>query len=323
MNRLKKRIFDIIQIGNKQDIPSRVFDHFIVIVIFINLAVTFMLTFDELKPYNNLLETIEFITIIFFTVEYILRLWTSEYLYPKKTRAAALIAFVLSFYGLIDLLSFLPYYLPFFFPAGIVAFRMFRVIRIFRLFKINAQYDAFNVIIEVINEKKNQLISSMVLILIFLMASSLCMYSFEHGTQPEAFKNAFSGLWWAVSALLTVGYGDIYPVTFWGQFFAIIIAFLGVGLVAVPTGILSAGFIEKYTSIKKYHALGHDISFKEVTIKEDHPWIGRPVKELDLPAGTLILMIERNEKTIIPSGSTVINKDDGLILFSRDDQRVF
>lgn len=323
MEKVKKRIFDIIQIGKKDDTASRMFDHFIVIVIFINLAVTFMMTFEELAPYNNLLDTIELVTIIIFTVEYILRLWTSGYLYPQKTQSAALLAFVLSFYGLIDLLSFLPYYLPFFFPAGIVAFRMFRVIRIFRLFKINAQYDAFNVIIEVINEKKNQLISSMVLILIFLMASSLCMYSFEHATQPDAFKNAFSGLWWAVSALLTVGYGDIYPVTFWGQFFAIIIAFLGVGLVAVPTGILSAGFIEKYTSIKKYHALGHDISFKEVTIKEDHPWIGRPVKELDLPAGTLILMIERNEKTIIPSGSTVINKDDGLILFSRDDQRVF
>ena len=209
MEKVKKRIFDIIQIGNKQDTASRIFDHFIVIVIFINLAVTFMLTFDELKPYNSLLETIELVTIIIFTVEYILRLWTSGYLYPKKTTGMAAVAFIVSFYGLIDLFSFLPYYLPIFFPAGIVAFRMFRVIRIFRLFRINSQYDAFNVIIEVVNDKKNQLISSMVLILIFLMASSLCMYSFEHDVQPEAFKNAFSGMWWAVSALLTVGYGDI------------------------------------------------------------------------------------------------------------------
>ncbi|MCR4990013.1 MAG: ion transporter, partial [Lachnospiraceae bacterium] len=242
MEKIKKRVFDIIQIGNRSDVPSRVFDYFIVAVIIVNLAVTMMLTFSELDPYKGLLETIELITIIIFTIEYILRLWTAGYLYPSKTAPAAVAAFIFSFYGLIDLLTFFPYYLPFFFPAGVVAFRMLRVVRIFRLFKINAQYDAFNVIMDVINEKKDQLISSMVLILIFIMASSLCMYSFEHDVQPESFKNAFSGMWWAVSALLTVGYGDIYPVTFWGQFFAIVIAFLGVGLVAIPTGIISAGF---------------------------------------------------------------------------------
>ena len=384
MQNVRKRIFDIIQIGNRSDIISRIFDHFIVTVIFLNLAVTLMLTFDELSEIRGLLEAIELVTIIVFTVEYILRIWTAKFLYPSKNYAAAVLAFIFSFYGLIDLFTFLPYYLPVFFPAGAVAFRMFRVIRIFRLFKINAQYDAFNVIIEVINDKKNQLISSMVLILIFLLASSLCMYSFEHEAQPEAFRNAFSGMWWAVSALLTVGYGDIYPITFWGQFFAIVIAFLGVGIVAIPTGIISAGFIEKYTAIKTYRGTEKDLSFvisevdeehpwakkkvaeivfppglllamiirhgdtvtpkgstmlypgdklvigaknykedkdislKEITVDENNTWVGRRIKELDIPKDNLILMIKRGPKTLVPVGNTIIKKNDGLIIFSYD-----
>ena len=249
MQNVRKRIFDIIQIGNKTDIPSTVFDYFIVTAILVNLAITLLYTFEEMTPYFGIFDVIELITIIIFTIEYILRVWTAKYLYPNKKTVLATLTFIFSLYGLIDLLTFLPFYLPFFFPAGAVAFRMFRVIRIFRLFKINKQYDAFNVILDVLKEKRNQLISSMVLISIFLIFSSLCMYSFEHAAQPEAFKNAFSGMWWAVSALLTVGYGDIYPVTLMGQIFAIIIAFLGVGMVAIPTGIISAGFVAKYTKI--------------------------------------------------------------------------
>ena len=90
---------------------------------------------------------------------------------------------------------------------------MLRVIRIFRLFRVNAQNDGFSIILDVLNEKKNQLLFSIVLILIFMIAASLCMYDLEHEAQPEAVKNAFSGIWWSVSTLLTVGYGDIYPVT--------------------------------------------------------------------------------------------------------------
>ena len=245
----KKRLFDIIQIGNKTDIVSTGFDYFIVVVIFLNLGVTLAGTFDELKAYEGFFYVVELITTIIFTVEYILRLITARYLYPNKSGFLAIISFIFSFYGLIDLFSFLPFYLPIFFPSGIVAFRIFRVIRIFRLFKINAQYDAYNVIIDVLKNKKNQLISSLVMIFIFMTAASLAMYSLEHEAQPEAFKNAFSGIWWAVSTLLTVGYGDIYPVTILGQLLAIFIAILGVGMVAIPTGIISAGFVEEYNRV--------------------------------------------------------------------------
>lgn len=247
---IRKRIFSIIQIGNKEDVPSTAFDYFIVVVIFLNLAATFMSTFDTLSTFMPVISVVELITTIIFTIEYILRLWTADFLFPRDKMIWSVLRFVVSFYGIIDLLTFLPYYLPFFFPAGAVAFRIFRVVRIFRLFKINAQSDAFTVIMNVLKNKKWQLMSSMVLILIFMLASSLCMYSLEHEAQPDSFQNAFSGIWWAVSTLLTVGYGDIYPVTVMGQLLGIIIAFLGVCMVAIPTGIISAGFVEEYNNAK-------------------------------------------------------------------------
>ena len=156
-----------------------------------------------------------------------------------------LLKYLLSFSGIVDLLSVLPYYLPVFFPAGATVFRMFRVIRIFRLFQINAYYDSLNVITEVIASKRQQLFSSVFIILVLMMASSLCMYSLEHEAQPEVFSNAFSGMWWSVSTLLTVGYGDIYPVTTIGRIVTMLSSVLGIAIIALPSGVITAGYLEE------------------------------------------------------------------------------
>lgn len=320
MQKIKRRIFDIIQIGNKKDIISRLFDYFIVLVIALNLFVTLFYTFDESEPYLYILEKVEFVTIIIFLLEYALRLWTADMLYPNKNRALAIIKFIFSLYGLIDLLSFLPFFLPLSFPGGIVAFRILRVIRIFRLFKINSQYDAFNVITNVLKEKRNQLFSSIVLILIFLVATSLTMYSVEHEVQPENFKNAFSGLWWSVSTLLTVGYGDIYPITTLGQILAIVMAFLGVGLVAIPTGIISAGFVEHYTKIKTTEKIAeeHELKFMTSVVSEKHDWNKKAVKDIVFPPQFIMVSINRGGETIVPNGLTVLQENDILVFAAKN-----
>lgn len=318
MKKAKNRIYEIIQIGNRTDFVSKLFDYFITAVIILNLISTMLSTFDELSDLHQTFEIIELVTVIIFSIEYVLRLWTSDLLFPKLNRGKALLAFVFSFYGIIDLLTFLPFYLPFFFPGGIVAFRMFRVIRIFRLFKINAQYDAFNVILEVINERKNQIISSMVLIFIFLIGASVCMYDVEHQAQPEVFRNAFSGMWWAVSALLTVGYGDIFPITPLGQVLAILIAFLGVGMVAIPTGIISAGFVAEYTKIKTYRGAQHELQFVVSQISEDHPIANLQVKDISLPPELLLVMIIREDKPLIPRGTTRLMAKDKIVIGAKN-----
>lgn len=316
--KMKRRIFDIIQIGNREDFISRAFDILITFAILLNLFAIFFETFDASKPYTNILYGIELITVIFFTIEYILRLWTADYLYPDRPPFKSTLSYIVSLTGLIDLISFLPFYLPFFFPAGAVAFRMFRIVRIFRLFQVNSHSDAFNVIGEVFKAKANQLISSVFIIFVIMMASSLCMYGLEHPAQPEVFKNAFSGLWWTVSTLTTVGYGDIYPITAAGQMLGILITFLGIGIVAIPTGIISAGFVEHYTKMQNSNdeINEFDLQFISLEITKGHPWINKKVRNIQTPPGTILAVVYRNNDTIIPRGDVEICEKDHVILGS-------
>ena len=324
----RRRIYEIVNVGAAEDFISRAYDFLNTFIIVVNLAANVLYTFQEARDaFGGLLLGIEAVTAAFFAVDYALRVWTARFLYPKATEPKALVRYVFSFTGLVDLLSFLPYYLPAFFPAGAAAFRMFRVVRIFRLFRLNKYYDALNVIAEVISGKRQQLLSSVFIILVLMLASSLCMYSLEHEAQPEVFANAFSGLWWAVSALLTVGYGDIYPVTPMGRLFSIVITFLGVGMVAIPTGIISAGFVDQYSRIKRIseYAAEQNIQFIKITLTGKDAWAGKTIRDLGLPAGVITAAIQRGQETVVPRGDTALQAGDTLVLGAEsfeDDSRI-
>ncbi|PWJ15403.1 ion transporter [Ruminococcus flavefaciens] len=310
---LKRRIFDIIQIGNKDDLISRFFDWFIVIVIILNILTVFLETFDELESFTTLFRVIEIVTIFIFCIEYILRIWTADYLYPSKRGLSAKLKFLWSFDGIVDLLTIL----PFFFLEGFIVFRMLRVVRIFHLFRVNAHYDSFHVITTVLIEKKNQIISSVFIIIVLMLASSLGIYSVEHEAQPEAFSNAFSGIWWSVSTLLTVGYGDIYPITVIGKLMAICIAFLGVGVVAIPTGIISAGFVEQYTKNQHSDVRFSDINeVGEILIDKNSEFKGMRVSEASEKYNMRILVILRGDLTVVPMDELKMRQNDILIVKS-------
>jgi len=313
----KKRLFGIIEVGNDLDAPSRMYDFVNAFTIVLNLTVAIMYTFSDLRAnYGELFLLIEHVTVVFFAVDYLLRIYTAKFLYKDKKESRARWDYITSFTGIIDLLSFLPYYLPVFFPAGAAAFRMIRLARIFRLFKINAYYDSLHVITDVINAKRQQLVSSVFIILVLMLASSLCMYSLEHEAQPEVFTNAFSGIWWAASTLLTVGYGDIYPITTMGKVFGIFISFLGVGMVAIPTGIISAGFVDQYSSIKKREEYGRqaEMQFIKINVSHSDEWAGKTVAELKLPSDVIVAVIKRQEQILIPRGDSRIQPEDAIVL---------
>lgn len=324
--RRKKRVFQIIEVGYDLDFMSRAYDFVNVFAILLNILISVLYTFKNIKAqYGSWLTVIEIITICFFAIDYFLRVWTADILYSELPKGKAFRKYIFSFMGIVDLLSFLPYFLPVFFPAGTVAFRMIRIVRIFRLFRINAYYDSLSVITEVIASKAQQLISSVFIILVLMLASSLCMYSLEHEAQPDVFSNAFSGIWWATSTLLTVGYGDIYPITTMGKLFGIFISFLGVGMVAIPTGIISAGFVNQYTTIKKRAEYGHevDMNFIKVHVDRNDLWVGKRVADLDMPVGIIIAVIKRKEEIIIPRGDVIIQANDVVVLgaeiYEKDD----
>ena len=308
----KRRIFDIIQIGNRSDTISRSYDLLLVLNIVLNILALFCQTFDELDALAPVFSCIEMVTICFFVLEYLLRIWTAQYLFPGKGFWQAAGQFIISFDGIVELLTIL----PFTYLTGFVAFRMLRVVRIFHLFRINATYDSFNVIKGVLYEKRNQLVSSIFIISVLMLSASLFMYSAEHDAQPEVFRNGFSGIWWSVSTLLTVGYGDIYPVTPVGKALGIVIAFIGVGAVAIPTGIISAGFVEHYTRIQSETGSGTDtFHLQTIVIDIDSAWIGRSAEEIHGEYGVNIALIHRGDNTIRPEPDTTVRMADVIAVY--------
>ena len=308
MKEMKKRVFEIIQIGNKGDFTSRFFDILIVSVIFLNISIMFLYTFEELRPYFPALKILEGITVVCFCIEYVLRIWTADLLYPDRSRGAAIGRFMVSFDGVVDLLTIL----PFFFLTGFVALRLLRVVRIFHLFRLNAQYDSFNVIKNVIYKKRNQIISSVFIILILMLASSISIYGVEHPAQPNVYKNAFSGMWWSLSTIFTVGYGDIYPITFLGRVLAVVITFLGVGVVAIPTGIISAGFVEEYSRIQKHEAQAIPKT-SMIMVEKGHEYIGMTVDEIEDSEGFNIIALVRDGNVSMPLGNLKMEISDTII----------
>lgn len=302
----RKRIFEIIQIGQRDDTVSLIFDILIIISIVANTVCMFLETFDSMEPYMNILSAIETVTVIFFCFEYVLRLYTAQYLYPNESNTKAVLHYARSFDGIVDLCTIL----PFFFLSGFIAFRLLRVVRILRLFRINSQYDSFNVITSVLYEKRNQILSSTFIIIVLMFASSLGMYSVEHEAQPEVFKNAFSGIWWSMSTLLTVGYGDIYPITAVGRLMAIFITFLGVGVVAIPTGIISAGFVEEYSKISYANKNAVPEGTFIIDLDDNHSWIGKSQNDLLLPKEMQIQYIKRNDENVMISKDSPFMKND-------------
>ena len=316
-DQIQDRLFAMVSVGVVDDRLNQGYDILSTGLLILNLIVSFAMTFEDFySAHHDLLYWTEAFTVFFFFFFYILRLITSDRLFPDKDPFRSAVAYIFSGYGIIDLLSFLPYYLPVFFPAGAAAFRLFRVARIFRLFRINAYYDSLGVIARVLTNKRDQILASVFIIFILMLASSLCMYGLEHEAQPDVFKNAFSGMWWTTSALLTVGYGDIYPVTLAGQILGIIIAFLGVCIVAIPTGIISAGFVEEYQKVKRLQDIQKEeaVHFIEVQIKPNDKWAGKYIKDLGMPKSSIIATIIRDGSTIIPRGNVQIMPGDKIII---------
>lgn len=313
----QKKLYAMVSTGVVDSRLNQFYDIFSTLALVANLVCAFAATFDSLETkYGLIFDYVEEITVFFFAIDYALRIITAEQQYRGYPAGKAIAKYMTSGYGIIDLLSFLPHYLPTFFPAGAAVFRMLRVVRIFRLFRINAYSDSLTLIGNVLSKKKTQLLASVFVIVMLILASSLCMYSVEHEAQPDVFENAFSAIWWATSTLLTVGYGDIYPITVMGQILGIVITFLGVGLVAIPTGIISAGFVEEYQLATRMADIEQeqDVRFIKASIDPGDAWIGKTVSEIAVPSGSIIALIIRDGETVVPSGDVEVLLGDQLII---------
>lgn len=245
--KFRRRIYEIIEPDKGDSLASRVFDGMITLLILLSVVIVFVGTFDLPATTLKALCVIEGVASIVFTVEYCLRILTADFCYPECGVVWSRVRYILSPMAIVDFVAILPFWIPMLVPGTMLGVRALRLVRLLRIFKLNRYFDAMKAIGDVVVSKKRELIGSMFFVAILMLISSLLMYSAEHEAQPEVFCNAFSGLWWAVATLTTVGYGDIYPVTPLGRLVGAFIAFSGLAAVAIPTGIITSGLSERIT----------------------------------------------------------------------------
>ena len=224
---MKERIKSIVEINDNK--VSRSFGFFIQALILLSVITFSIETIPNLKPETRVvLKVIEWFSVIVFSIEYILRIYVAD----SKPK------FVFSFFGIIDLLAILPFYLSF--GVDLRSLRALRFLRLFRILKLVRYNRAMNHFTRAIKSAKEEILLFLFITLILIYFSAVGIYYFENQAQPEHFSSIFDSLWWAIITLTTVGYGDVYPITVGGKVFTFFILMIGLGIVAIPTGIISS-----------------------------------------------------------------------------------
>jgi voltage-gated potassium channel len=230
---------------------SFIFNNIIIILITLNIITLALESVKEInKSIINILNIFEIFSILLFSSEYLLRIYISDLTHPTNNRIKSTIKYIFSFFGLIDLLAIIPFYIPIT-KLNLSFIRVIRLTRFIRILKINRYNNSLNLIWEIITEKKPELIITGFLSFLIILISSFLMFYVEGQAQPKIFPNIFASLWWSIATLTTVGYGDIYPITIIGKIISGIIAIIGIGVIALPTGIICSGFMEKIKSGSK------------------------------------------------------------------------
>ncbi|MEN9251408.1 MAG: ion transporter [Thermostichales cyanobacterium BF3_bins_165] len=257
LEKIRQRIWEIIEVAKPGDRASRIFDIFMFTTISLNVLAVILVTVESFAEYKLYFDTFEIFSVIVFTLDYLARIWcctcSPRYAYhPIIGR----LHFLVQPLSIFDFLSFAPFYLPFlgidFHLTGL--FRLFRLLRIGKL----ARYlESFQLLARVFISKKDELISSMIVLGILLIFASALMYNAEHYIQPQAFPDIPTAMWWAVVTLTTVGYGDVHPISPQGRLLGSILAILGIGVFALPTAILGSGFLEEVQKRKSQPTCPH------------------------------------------------------------------
>lgn len=242
---LKQRVWTIMEHAEAGDKPSKVFDIFILSLIVLNVAAVMIGTVKSIeKKYYTILYYFEIFSVIVFTIEYLSRVWSCVTKNEYSKTIVGRLKFLFQPMSLVDLCAILPFYLPFV-SIDLRFLRILRLFRIVRIVKIGRYYNSLNLIARVLRSRKEELVLSAVLMMFLLIISAAFLYYAEYYAQPERYSSIPASLWWAVTTLTTLGYGDVYPITPLGKVLASIIAILGIGMFALPTGILGSGFVEE------------------------------------------------------------------------------
>ena len=241
----KHRIWEILEISKENDPQSKIFDYFISILIGLNVLAIILETEKSIfGEYEIFFRYFEILSMVIFTIEYLLRIWSCTSIEEYRNPFIGRIRYFFSPMALIDFIAIAPFYLTFIIADA----RILRILRFLRVLKVTKHFhhsNTFHIITNTIFKKRSELISSLVLMFSLLLICATGVFFAENGTQPDKFSSIPSAMWWAVATLTTVGYGDIFPVTSLGKILGSISAIFGIGLFALPAGLLASGFSDE------------------------------------------------------------------------------
>ena len=246
LEKIKYHVYDILVETDDDELIDKIVAVFLMILILVNVLTVVLETVDSLnQQYGSIFNAIEMVSVVIFTAEYLLRLWvaplTPQYSKPISGR----LKYFFTPLAIVDLIAILPAILPLIFPMDLRVVRFLRVFRLFRLLKMNRYVESLNTLDDVVRAKKEELLVMLAMIAMLLLFSSSLMYLVEHEAQPDKFPDIPSAMWWGMATLTTVGYGDVFPITGIGKLLGGFVALLGIGMFALPAGLLASGFAEE------------------------------------------------------------------------------
>lgn len=249
---LKKTVFILLDPAERDSFWDKAINTFIILLILLNILAVILETVDNLFiAYGPLFQTFELFSVVVFSTEYLLRVWTCTYIETFKHPITGRIKYIFSFGSFIDLLAIVPFYLPLSTIYDLRFARIFRLIRFLRVIKLGRYMNATRIISNVFKSKKEELVLCLLITFALIIVSSSFMYFIEHDIQPDKFSSIPETMWWSITTLTTIGYGDVYPVTEAGRILTAFISILGVGLFALPAGILASGFSAEFQKLNK------------------------------------------------------------------------
>lgn len=195
---------------------------------------------------SQVLLAFGFASSVCFAVEYAARLWVADLVRPGRPPARARLRYALSPMGLIDLLAFLPGLLVLAVPVSASMLNAARIIRLLRLIKLSRYMRGLRSISRVFEKRRHEIIAAFMVLALLTVTASVLMYEVEHPVQPEKFDSVLTGMYWAMTTITTTGYGDLVPVTAAGRLIGFLTMVLSIGVVAIPAGIFSAGFVSEF-----------------------------------------------------------------------------
>jgi voltage-gated potassium channel len=292
MGRLRRRVAEVLQVRQKGGRLSLLVDVLLIILISLSTLSIILESVDSFGRYfREELYWFEVLSVIVFTVEYLARVWSS----PDNDNAGEgsdwkiRLRYLFTPMAIIDLLAILPFYLVFFVSVDL---RFLRVVRLIRVFKLTRYSSAMRVLLAVLREEASSFAAAAFVLGVLLVLASSGIYLIEQEVQPEAFGSIPAAMWWAMATLTTVGYGDVTPITPLGKFFGGCITIIGMGMVALPAGILASGFSENIHRMREEYGEQIDEALDDGELSDrEQRQLEELREELGLPQEAADMMI--------------------------------